>query len=111
MDILLIEDDLIEVMKLKRTVSKLNLKHSIVEAKNGESAPRYSKNHEVIGSIGITLDITEQKELELQKEKLVKDLENSNQGLQEYAHIVSHDLKSPLRSISALATWLCGHDP
>jgi len=69
-------------------------------------APRYNKNHEVIGSIGITLDITEQKELELQKEKLVKDLENSNQGLQEYAHIVSHDLKSPLRSISALATWL-----
>ncbi|MEP2056278.1 MAG: PAS domain S-box protein [Maribacter litoralis] len=69
-------------------------------------APRYDKNHEVIGSIGITLDITEQKELELQKEKLVKDLENSNQGLQEYAHIVSHDLKSPLRSISALATWL-----
>ncbi|NNL09388.1 MAG: GHKL domain-containing protein, partial [Croceitalea sp.] len=26
--------------------------------------------------------------------------------LQEYAHIVSHDLKSPLRSVSALATWL-----
>ncbi|WP_405409835.1 PAS domain S-box protein [Maribacter sp. Asnod1-A12] len=69
-------------------------------------APRYSKDHEVIGSIGITMDITEQKTLELQKEQLVKDLENSNQGLQEYAHIVSHDLKSPLRSISALATWL-----
>ncbi|WP_036153120.1 PAS domain-containing sensor histidine kinase [Maribacter forsetii] len=69
-------------------------------------APRYSKDHEVIGSIGITMDITEQKALELQKEQLVKDLENSNQGLQEYAHIVSHDLKSPLRSISALATWL-----
>ncbi|MFV1447552.1 PAS domain S-box protein [Maribacter sp. HS] len=69
-------------------------------------APRYNKHHEVIGSIGISLDVTKQKELELQKEKLVKDLENSNQGLQEYAHIVSHDLKSPLRSISALATWL-----
>lgn len=51
-------------------------------------------------------DITEQRNLERQKEKLLKELEASNQGLQEYAHIVSHDLKSPLRSISALATWL-----
>ncbi|WP_405398381.1 PAS domain S-box protein [Maribacter sp. Asnod2-G09] len=69
-------------------------------------APRYDDTGAVIGSIGIHLDITNQKLLELQKEKLLKDLENSNQGLQEYAHIVSHDLKSPLRSISALATWL-----
>jgi PAS domain S-box-containing protein len=69
-------------------------------------APRYSDSGKVIGSIGIHLDITNQKGLELQKEKLVSELENSNQGLQEYAHIVSHDLKSPLRSISALATWL-----
>jgi len=38
--------------------------------------------------------------------QLLKDLESSNKGLQEYAHIVSHDLKSPLRSISALSTWL-----
>ncbi|WP_405381479.1 PAS domain S-box protein [Maribacter sp. LLG6340-A2] len=69
-------------------------------------APRFSDTGNVIGSIGIHLDITEQKHLELQKEKLLRELENSNQGLQEYAHIVSHDLKSPLRSISALATWL-----
>ena len=60
----------------------------------------------VIGSLGIHLDITEQKRLELQKESLVQELEKSNIGLQEYAHIVSHDLKSPLRSISALCTWL-----
>jgi CheY-like chemotaxis protein len=38
MDILLIEDDLIEIMKLQRTVSKLQLKHRIREAKNGEDA-------------------------------------------------------------------------
>jgi light-regulated signal transduction histidine kinase (bacteriophytochrome) len=33
-------------------------------------------------------------------------LEKSNDELQEYAHIVSHDLKSPLRSIYALVDWL-----
>ncbi|MDO6821023.1 PAS domain-containing sensor histidine kinase [Zobellia sp. 1_MG-2023] len=69
-------------------------------------APRYDNDKKLIGSVGIHLDITKQKLLELQKEQLVKELEQSNQGLQEYAHIVSHDLKSPLRSISALATWI-----
>ncbi|MGS0524555.1 PAS domain S-box protein [Zobellia nedashkovskayae] len=69
-------------------------------------APRYDNNKTLIGSVGIHLDITKQKLLEFQKEQLVKELEQSNQGLQEYAHIVSHDLKSPLRSISALATWI-----
>ncbi|WP_339714063.1 response regulator [uncultured Kriegella sp.] len=38
MDILLIEDDTIEVMKLQRTLSKLQLKHNIVKANNGEEA-------------------------------------------------------------------------
>ncbi len=69
-------------------------------------APRHNDLKNVVGSIGIHLDITDQKQLQLQKEKLLRELESSNQGLQDYAHIVSHDLKSPLRSISALATWM-----
>ncbi|UOB19071.1 sensor histidine kinase [Abyssalbus ytuae] len=41
-----------------------------------------------------------------QKEKLLKSLEKQNQELNEYAHIVSHDLKSPLSSIDAVTNWL-----
>ena len=69
-------------------------------------APNYNIDGEIIGSIGIHLDVTETKSLELQKEKLLEKLEKSNDELQEYAHIVSHDLKSPLRSIHALVSWL-----
>jgi len=69
-------------------------------------APNYNINGEVIGSIGIHLDITTLKSLELQKESLLSKLEKSNDELQEYAHIVSHDLKSPLRSIDALISWI-----
>ncbi len=37
---------------------------------------------------------------------LLQALEISNAELQQYAHVVSHDLKSPLRSINALVNWL-----
>ena len=77
------------------------LKHWLVSG-----APNYNLKGEVIGSIGIHLDITDIKTLELQKEKLLLKLAKSNDELQEYAHIVSHDLKSPLRSINALVSWL-----
>ncbi|GAL88483.1 response regulator [Jejuia pallidilutea] len=36
--VLLIEDDIIEVMKLNRAISSLKLGHKIVEANNGEEA-------------------------------------------------------------------------
>lgn len=69
-------------------------------------APSYSIEGKLSGSIGVVLDITEIKNLQFQKEGLLKQLEKSNIELQEYAHIVSHDLKSPLRSIYALISWL-----
>jgi len=71
-------------------------------------APNYNLNGELVGSIGIHLDITELKKLELQKEELLKNLERQNESLNEYAQIVSHDLKSPLRSIHTLVTWIKG---
>ncbi|CAL2061244.1 PAS domain S-box protein [Tenacibaculum sp. 190524A05c] len=70
------------------------------------AAPNFTIRGEIIGSIGIILDITHIKKLESQKEELLKTLERRNVELEEYAHIVSHDLKSPLRSISALTSWL-----
>ena len=60
----------------------------------------------VIGSIGIHLDISKLKELEKLREELITDLRESNDELSNYAHVVSHDLKTPLRSISAAMSWL-----
>ncbi|WP_298343050.1 ATP-binding protein [uncultured Algibacter sp.] len=59
-----------------------------------------------VAAQGIVRDITEINSLQIQKEKLLEKLEKSNNELQEYAHIVSHDLKSPLRSIDALVNWI-----
>jgi light-regulated signal transduction histidine kinase (bacteriophytochrome) len=45
-------------------------------------------------------------EINKEKDKLVLNLERQNQELNEYAHMVSHDLKSPLQSIDALSSWM-----
>jgi CheY-like chemotaxis protein len=44
LNILLVEDNLIEVMKMRRTVSLLDIKHNIIVAKNGEDALQYLDN-------------------------------------------------------------------
>ncbi|MEM6719874.1 MAG: ATP-binding protein [Bacteroidota bacterium] len=41
-----------------------------------------------------------------QRDKLLANLERQNQELNNYTHLVSHDLKSPLQSIDALSSWL-----
>jgi light-regulated signal transduction histidine kinase (bacteriophytochrome) len=45
-------------------------------------------------------------EINKQKEELLNYLEHQNQELSDYAHVVSHDLKSPLRNIETLISWL-----
>jgi len=54
--ILLIEDDMIEIMKFKRTIDKLNLQHKIVEANNGEDAMKLLSEKDNLPDI-ILLDL------------------------------------------------------
>ncbi|RLG31603.1 PAS domain-containing sensor histidine kinase [Methanosarcinales archaeon] len=58
-------------------------------------------------------DITERKRWEAEKVQeeqlrlqLLDELERSNNELMDFAYIVSHDLKAPLRAITSLAEWL-----
>ncbi len=41
-----------------------------------------------------------------EKNGLLKNLEMQNESLNNYAHVVSHDLKSPIRNISTLVSWI-----
>ncbi|MBY0487422.1 MAG: response regulator [Flavobacteriaceae bacterium] len=56
LNILLIEDDTIEVMKFNRVLHKLDLNHKIIEANNGEEALTILKDKIVIPDI-IILDL------------------------------------------------------
>ncbi|MHC4062215.1 MAG: sensor histidine kinase [Planctomycetota bacterium] len=57
--------------------------------------------------IAVTRDITERKQAEENRAKSTnKRVESINQELKDFAYVVSHDLKAPLRGIRTLADWL-----
>jgi len=61
----------------------------------------------------VNVDITERKKAEeaLQQlnkvlESTVQELSRSNQEIEDFAHIIAHNLKAPLRAIGTLADWI-----
>lgn len=55
---------------------------------------------------GLVRDITARKDSERQAAALLQELRAANEELGNFAYVVSHDLKAPLRAIGALADWL-----
>ena len=52
------------------------------------------------------VDISARKQSEVQLSNLVAQLTRSNDDLNNFAYVASHDLKSPLRGVDQLATWI-----
>lgn len=53
--------------------------------------------------LSLARDITERKRAEQERERLTGELRRSNEELLQFAHIVAHDLQSPLRGVSGFA--------
>ncbi|MGB0429838.1 MAG: PAS domain-containing sensor histidine kinase, partial [Bacteroidia bacterium] len=56
--------------------------------------------------VGINYDITPEKESEQKLKEYTSNLEKINSELDQFAYVVSHDLKAPLRAINNLSTWI-----
>jgi len=77
---------------------------------SGQGEPILKDNGEIDRWIGGFTDIHDQKEIEASLERLVAErtleLKRSNESLQQFAHVASHDLKEPVRKIKTFSSRL-----
>lgn len=89
----------------------------VVHFRDGRIFERHSNpqciDNDIVGRVCSFRDITQRVRADHEQVRLVAELENANrdlanvnQELNDFAYIVSHDLKAPLRGIRALADWL-----
>lgn len=67
-------------------------------------SPIQSPEGKNLGFIGIATDITQLADSRLKLQDLLKKLESKNQQLLNFAHVVSHNLRTPAYSIESLLT-------
>jgi len=82
------------------------LEHGI-EAPSGErkwlsvnAAPLLDEDGRLYGAVASFRDVTEAKRAQKQIERYAAELERSNQDLQQFGYVISHDLREPLRVVS-----------
>ncbi len=68
--------------------------------------PIRDDNGNIIGLFGVAREITTEKRAAQRQIELIDELKRTNDDLNNFAYVASHDLKSPLRGIDQLATWI-----
>lgn len=68
--------------------------------------PKLDLENNLVGYFGVTQDVTEQRNYQNQILQQSEELKRSNQDLEQFAYVASHDLQEPLRKIRAFGDRL-----
>ena len=75
-----------------------------------EAHPWYKSNQVIGGMILFAEIITDRKNTEIKMQKMIDGLKRSNNELERFAYICSHDIKEPLRTISSFVHLIHRHN-
>jgi PAS domain S-box-containing protein len=90
-----------EMIRNQRTGAMIHREFSSVPIKDAEGT--------IVGVVGVFRDIGARKEMEKRLMENAQELQRSNKELEQFAYMASHDLREPLRKISAFADRLRIH--
>ena len=108
-DIQDVQDVFIELKNTKQQTNpiELRLRNKLGEWKYLETVGINLTDLPAVSGLVInSRDITERIDNEQQLKEYATSLEKINKELDQFAYIVSHDLKAPLRAINNLSTWI-----
>ena len=94
--------DLVE--QFNRMLSRVQEKNN--ELRNEIIVRHAAEQQTAAANEELHFEINQRAQAEEQLGILLDTLQKKNEELQDFAYVVSHDLKAPLRGINSLATWL-----
>lgn len=99
-------------LEIMRTGQRIYMEETQIDGKGREywvetiKTPIHNLEGEVVGTVGITREISDRKKSESERETLINELEAKNAELEQFTYTVSHDLKSPLVTITGFLSYL-----